>query len=124
MARINSRRIKIGGMNQLMIDLKPRRCDADVFINTPIDVTNLVNYIDKRKKDGCISVEMECSTLEALCDFRNLNLYIFFTSGDLLDAPKWDRRHKDNDLFGTQHDINHFDIAIELANYVIERGKI
>ena len=52
MARINSRRIKIGGMNQLMIDLKPRRCDADVFINTPIDVTNLVNYIDKRKKAG------------------------------------------------------------------------
>ena len=52
MARINSRRIKIGGMNQLMIDLKPRRCDADVVINTPIDVTNLVNYIDKRKKAG------------------------------------------------------------------------
>lgn len=52
MARINSKRVKIGGMNQLMIDLKPRRCDADVFINTPIDVTNLVNYIDKRKKNG------------------------------------------------------------------------
>ena len=52
MARINSKRVKIGGMNQLMIDLKPRRCDADVFINTPIDVTNLVNYIDKRKKSG------------------------------------------------------------------------
>ena len=52
MVRINSKRVKIGGMNQLMIDLKPRRCDADVFINTPIDVTNLVNYIDKRKKNG------------------------------------------------------------------------
>ena len=52
MARINSKRIKVGGMSQLLIDLKPRRCDADVFINTPIDVTNLVNYIDKRKKDG------------------------------------------------------------------------
>lgn len=50
--RINSKRVKIGGMNQLMIDLKPRRCDADVFINTPIDVTNLVSYIDKRKKNG------------------------------------------------------------------------
>ena len=52
MARINSKRIKIGGMNQLMIDLKPRRCDADVFINTPIDVTNLVEYINKKKKKG------------------------------------------------------------------------
>ena len=52
MARINSKRVKIGGMSQLMIDLKPRRCDADVFINTPIDVTNLVNYVGKRKKAG------------------------------------------------------------------------
>ena len=52
MARINSKRIKIGGMTQLMIDLKPRRCDADVFINTPIDVTNLVDYITKRKEKG------------------------------------------------------------------------
>ena len=52
MARINSKRVKIGGMNQLMIDLKPRRCDADVFINTPVDVTNLVDYINERKKKG------------------------------------------------------------------------
>ena len=52
MARINSKRVKIGGMQQLMIDLKPRRCDADVFINTPIDVTNLCDYINKRKKKG------------------------------------------------------------------------
>ena len=52
MARINSKRVKIGGMSQLMIDLKPRRCDADVFINTPIDVTNLVDYVGKRKKKG------------------------------------------------------------------------
>lgn len=52
MARMNSKRIKIGGMTQLCIDLKPRRCDADVFINTPIDVTNLVNYVDNRKKKG------------------------------------------------------------------------
>ena len=54
MGRINSKRIKIGGMSQLLIDLKPRRCDADVFINTPIDVTKLVDYVTKRKekKDG------------------------------------------------------------------------
>lgn len=52
MARINSKRVKIGGMSQLMIDLKPRRCDADVFINTPIDVTNLVDYVNKKKKKG------------------------------------------------------------------------
>ena len=52
MARINSRRIKIGGMNQLMIDLKPRRTDCDVFINSPIDVTETVNYVKGRKDKG------------------------------------------------------------------------
>jgi len=50
--RSNSRKIKIGGMTQLLIDLKPRRCDADVFLNTPVDVTNLVKYIDNKKKEG------------------------------------------------------------------------
>lgn len=52
MTRINSRRIKVGGMTQLCIDLKPRRTDCDVFINSPIDVTNTVEYIDKKKKKG------------------------------------------------------------------------
>ena len=52
MARMNTRRVKIGGMTQILIDLKPRRCDADVFLNTKVDVTNLVKYVDKRKKDG------------------------------------------------------------------------
>ena len=77
-----------------------------------------VSNFEKHKADGCISVEMECSGLQAVCDFRNLELYIFFTSGDLLDAPKWDKRHKDGEVQGTQHDTGHFDIALELANYV------
>jgi len=48
----NVERVKMAGTEQLLIDLKPRRCDADVFINTPVDVTNLVDYIDKKKKEG------------------------------------------------------------------------
>lgn len=79
------------------------------------------NNFQKHKDDGCISVEMECSALQAVCNFRNLNLYMFFTSGDLLDAPEWDKRHKDEELKGTQHDPLHFDIAIELACYVTEK---
>ena len=70
---------------------------------------------ERRKADGCISVEMECAALQALCDFRGLNFYAFFTSGDLLDAPKWDERKKEGQTAGTQHDAGHFDIAIELA---------
>ncbi len=74
------------------------------------------NNIAKRKADGCISVEMECSAMQAVCDFRGYDLYYFLTSGDLLDAPTWDQRHKEGEYAGTQHDTRHFDIAIELAN--------
>ena len=76
------------------------------------------NNYEKRKKDGCISVEMESSAAQAMCNFRNKELYAFFTSGDLLDSPKWDARHKAGELEGTQHDSTHFDIAVELAYFV------
>ena len=75
---------------------------------------------EKRKADGCLSVEMECAAVQAMCDFRGLNAYFFFTSGDLLDAPKWDDRMKKNQIKNTQHDPGHFDIALELARYIAE----
>ena len=52
MSRVNVKKVKMKGMEQILIDLKPRRCDADVFLNTGIDVTNLVDYINKKKKEG------------------------------------------------------------------------
>lgn len=76
------------------------------------------NNISKRKNDGCISVEMECSAMQAVCDFRGLELYYFLTSGDLLDSPEWDKRRVDGEFKGTQHDTRHFDIAIELADFL------
>ena len=74
--------------------------------------------VAKRKAEGCISVEMECAALQAMCDFRGLELYAFFTSGDLLDAPAWDQRHVAGEKTGTQHDLGHLDIALALADYV------
>lgn len=72
----------------------------------------------KRKADGCISVEMECAALQAMCNFRDLELYMFFTSGDLLDAPKWDDRKFGDNTKLSQHDNTYFKIAIELALYI------
>ena len=78
------------------------------------------NNFEKRKAEGCISVEMECAAVQAMCDFRGLEAYFFFTCGDLLDAPKWDARKEKNQKKGTQHDPGHFDIALELARYITE----
>lgn len=48
----NAKRIKnINGMTQIMIDIKPNRCDSDVFIKQKIDVTELVRYIENKKKN-------------------------------------------------------------------------
>ena len=78
------------------------------------------NNFEKRKADGCISVEMECAGAQAMCDFRGLELYPFFTSGDLLDAPEWDDRGKDY-KDGGQHDVGHFSIALALADYISQK---
>ncbi len=78
------------------------------------------NNFEKRKAEGCISVEMECAGVQAMCAFRGLALYAFFTGGDLLDAPEWDERGK-NYRTGGQHDVGHFDIALALADFVTGR---
>src|SRR5574344_277180 len=51
--RKDAKRIKyLGGLEQILIDLKPYRCDSDVFINQNMDVTELVKYIENKKKKG------------------------------------------------------------------------
>ena len=78
-----------------------------------------VNDFQKRKADGCISVEMEGSAVQAVCDFRGYEVYMFFTGGDLLDAPEWTMRKEKGQKVHTQHDTGHFDIALALAEYVV-----
>lgn len=78
-----------------------------------------VNNFEKHKADGCISVEMEGSAVQAVCDFRGLEVYMFFTGGDLLDAPEWTNRKEKGQIEHTQHDPGHFDIALALAEYVV-----
>ena len=80
------------------------------------------NNFEKHKKDGCIAVEMECAGVQAMCNFRNLEFYTFFTSGDLLDAPEWDKRHEEGEYAGTQHDYRHFEIALELGDYITRKN--
>lgn len=74
---------------------------------------------EKRKAAGCVSVEMECAAVQAMCNFRGLDFYVFFTGGDLLDAPEWDERHAfEAQVKGTKHDAKHFEIALELADFI------
>ena len=41
----------IHGMQNILIDFKPNRCDSTVYMNHTIDMTNFVKFINKKKKD-------------------------------------------------------------------------
>jgi len=50
------------------------------------------NKVLKRKKEGCLCVDMECSAITALAKFRNKEIFQFFYAADNLDSAKWDKR--------------------------------
>lgn len=41
----------IDGLHNVMIDIKPERCDSDVYMNKEIDITKLIKYVEKYKKE-------------------------------------------------------------------------
>ena len=47
---------------------------------------------EKRKAQGCVCVDMECSALMALAQFRGIDVFEFFYAGDNLDREQWDPR--------------------------------
>jgi len=55
------------------------------------------NKVLKRKEEGCICVDMECSAMHAVANFRNKELFQFFYAADNLDGVKWDQRSLGND---------------------------
>lgn len=48
--------------------------------------------IDRRKEMGAVCVEMECASMQAMCDFRNVEFFQFLYAGDNLDHSSWDPR--------------------------------
>ena len=50
--RRDGKRVKeVHGMQNIMFDFKPNRCDSSVYMNHTIDMTNFVKYMDKMKKE-------------------------------------------------------------------------
>ena len=95
MSRSNCRRIKTSSTMQLLIDLKPKRNEADVFQNTPIDVTNLVKFIDKKKKEG-----------EKLTYFH---AFLFALAKTIYNRPKLNR------FIANRHTYEHTDVVISFV---------
>ncbi len=54
------------------------------------------NKVLKRKEEGCVCVEMECSAISSLAKFRKKDIFQFFYAADNLDSAKWDKRSLGN----------------------------
>lgn len=52
--------------------------------------------IKRRKEQGCICVDMECSADAAVASFREKDLIQFFYAADNLDSEEWDIRSLSN----------------------------
>lgn len=70
--------------------------------------------VEKRKEQGCICVDMECSALAAVAMFREKELFQFFFSADCLDGIKWEQRSLGKDGNFQEKDL-FSELALELA---------
>lgn len=50
--RKDGKREKMNGFDRFLYYLKPKRSEAEVYISKKIDVTNLVRYMERKKKDN------------------------------------------------------------------------
>ena len=71
----------------------------------------------KRKKEGCIAVEMEVSACQAVTKFRGYQFYCFLYRADNLDSSQWDRGILSN--IAIDERLKHFFIALEIAKRII-----
>lgn len=75
--------------------------------------------MERRKEMGCICVDMECSALAAVAQFREKDIFQFFYTADCLEGDKWDKRSLSNDVKFEEKDL-YANIAMELAVRISE----
>lgn len=70
--------------------------------------------MQKRKEQGCICVDMECSALTAVAQFREKELFQFFITADCLEGDEWNPRSLSADVNFTEKDYC-AQLALEMA---------
>lgn len=94
--RSDGRRIRdIGGLSQISIDLKPNRCDSYVYINQKMDLTNLVKYVEEKKKSGS--------------DVSYFHAFVTAIGKAFYNRPKLNR------YVANRHLYEHFDVIVSFV---------
>ena len=73
-------------------------------------IRETVGLVDRRKREGCIAVEMELAGVQALCDFYGLELYNFLEAGDVLAESGYDAAG----LHDANHDLGKLRLGLEI----------
>jgi len=70
----------------------------------------------KMRELGCKVVDMECSSIMAMADFRNIDVYQFLYTDDTLESEEWDLRTlKDDRTFLLKECVS---IALKVAKMI------
>lgn len=73
-------------------------------------IRETVGLVDRRKREGCIAVEMELAGVQALCDSYGLELYNFLEAGDVLAESGYDAAG----LHSANHDLGKLRLGLEI----------
>ena len=76
-----------------------------------------IEEINKRKSEGCITVEMELSACQAVCNYAGIELYGFLYRADNLDSDSWEKGQRDS-LLSKDKRLKTLNIAFEIAKRV------
>ncbi len=72
------------------------------------------NRMNERKKEGCLTVEMELAGVQSVCSFYGFELYDFLMTGDVLDLPEWNMK----DLVMANHCLDNFYLALKISELI------
>lgn len=72
-----------------------------------------IGNIERRKKNGCISVEMECSSMLAVSQFRNISFAQYLYTADDMTGKLWNAR--DLQSYGEGSGDLYMSLAMEMG---------
>lgn len=76
-----------------------------------------VEEMNKRKLEGCITVEMEMSACQAVCNYAGIELYGFLYRADNLDSNSWERGQRDS-MLSKDKRLEILNVAFEVAKRI------
>lgn len=102
-----------GRLEQIFSGLKIPYVKGRVW-TTDCMLRETVNLVNRRKREGCIAVEMELAGVQAVCDFYGFELYDFLAAGDVLTEGDYEI----TELADANHNIDKLQIALQIAERI------